>query len=362
MKFVRLMPVLATLPVLMLGAPAEAQTSPKLTINKESGTAPVVVSLAPASTVQVDAAGDITVVCSGTCSNLGSGGGETGANPPTASLTAGAASIEVGQSLGLSWNSTGDACYSSGPSNAAGWTGVTRNSTGNFNVTGLAQGAYTFQIRCYSAGGSVTVSSAQVSVVPSTTPPASNYCAEFYDGTPPMPTGSNFNAHGFQKVEKDFAQVFGIAPGDSFSDIRPLPGPHLNPIQTRYLAIPFVMTEDTGNLSSMQIQWIDGSPDGTPGGAILMTISPCPGDFRPMQGITNSADVYLGSNCRLLGPESLSGGLTISSEAGTSSCPAPKNKQMYINVATYNMYGVSAPSNTTCGSGVTMCGVGVTVR
>ena len=365
MNLVRLTAALGAV-TLLLGGVAQAQVaSPKITISNagEDGTQ---IPLDPASTVQIDAAGDLTVSCAldvnGKCPNLGLGGGSTGTNPPTATLTPSVTTIEQGQPLQLSWTSNGaDVCYSSGPAGASGWTSVIRNPAGNVSLSSLAQGAYAFALRCYSEGGQVTVQTAPVTVTEPTTPPAADYCAEYYDGTPAMPTGAQFNAHGFSKFEKSFTEIFGVAPGGTYTSHIHFPGTHLNPVQTRYLAVPFVMTAASGEDSQMQLTWIDGGSLG-PAGAILLTVSPCPGDFRPNVGITNPNDAYLGSICRITQPASLHGGVTITSDPSLSGCPAPVGKKMYLNVALYNMYSTSTPTTTTCNSGSTYCGVGMKIQ
>ena len=359
----RLTVALGAVPLLLGSFFAQAQTpSPKLTISN-AGTDGTQIPLDPNSTVQIDAAGDLTVSCllngQNVCPGLAAGG-ETGVNPPTATLTAGVTTIEAGQPLQLTWTSTGaDACVSSGPSNATSWTGVIRNPGGNASVSNLVEGEYTFQLRCYSAGGSTTVSSALVTVTESTTPLPADYCAEYYDGTPAMPTGAQFNAHGFTKAEATFTDVFGIAPGGSYTSHIGVPSVHLSPVQTRYLAIPFVMTAAAGPDSQMQLTWIDGGQL-VSGGALLLTVSPCPGDFRaPVLG---SPDTYLSHQCRISQPTSLSGGLTITSDLSLSGCAAPVGKKMYLNMAMYNMYTPTTPTSTTCTSGATICGVGMKIQ
>jgi len=360
----RLTVALGAVPLLLGSFFAQAQVaSPKLTISN-AGASGTQIPLDPTSTVQIDAAGDLTVTCllngNNVCPGIGTGGGDTGVNPPTATLSSNLTTLEAGQPLALTWTSNGaDVCFSSGPSNANGWTGVIRNTSGNASVSNLVEGLYTFQLRCYSAGGSTTASTAQVTVTEATTPPAADYCAEYYDGTPAMPTGAQFNAHGFTKFEKSFPEVFGVNPGGDYSSHIGVPGVHLNPIQTRYLAIPFVMPSASGPDSQMTLTWIDGGAI-VPGGALLLTISPCPGDFRPPA--SGTGDDYRSYQCRVTGPLSLSGGLTITADLGLSGCPAPVGKKMYLNMAMYNMYSPTTPTSTTCSSGATYCGVGMKIQ
>lgn len=373
MNFPRLTSTLAATALLLGGPLVLAQTSPKLTISN-AGTSGTVIELDPASKVEINAAGDLTVTCklntSGACPNVGAGaGGSTGTNPPTATLTASATAVEIGQPFTLTWNSTNaDACYSSAPATGAtGWTGVVRNKSGSLSAgtsLTLSVGTHTFSIRCYNSTGSVTASSAPVTVTAATTPQPTAYCSEYYDGTPAMPTSPNFTAFNFTKVEVPYVEAFGVPPGSGTvpsSNKIPLPADLLNPVTQRYLAIPFTMTDDSGTANSQMIfDWIEGGVWGTTTGAITVTVSPCAGDFRkPTNG--SDPDIYLRPQCRTTAPLTFFSGLSIASVTSLSGCLAPKDKLMYINMATYDMYGATQPTSSTCTNSAT-CGGAFTVK
>jgi hypothetical protein len=352
-------------------AAASAQTaSPKIVITNLN---PVVeIPLGTASTVDFDAAGDLRVQCrvdgAGGCPGLGSGG-SGGSNPPAlVTLGVSAASILTGQSVTLNWTSSSgtEACYGAGPSGISNWTGQVLPANGNRAVTLSTEGNYTFQLRCYNATGSRTADSPPLAVEAGTTPPpGDNYCAEVYGSNPP--TSPNFTAFGFEKVEVPYGQVWGV-PGAP-APKRGVPGIYVSPSANRYIAIPFVMTSDAGDsLSQMRISWVEAQPvwgespptNNIKTGAISLTVSPCPGDFRPRANLSNP-DRYLHGACRILSPD-ISGNIEVTAATGLAGCLAPKGKTMYLNIATYNMFGTSAPTTTTCPPNESTCGVSMLMQ
>jgi hypothetical protein len=357
--------------VLALGSAAQAQVaSPKVTITNTS--TPIEIPLLQSSTVDIQANGDLRIQCrldnTGACPSVGGPPPSTG-GPATVTLTPSVTALQTNGAFSLSWtSSTGtEACYGAGPSGMATWTGVALSPSGNRAVTLATAGSYVFQIRCFNSGGSTTVSSATVTVTQAETPPppppADNYCSEFYDGTTrPVPTTPNFTAFGFIKTEKGLGELWGISAGQASTTRVGMPGFHLDPSAGRYLSIPFVMTDDTGSsMSQFTLDWIEANNTvGIPSGQITVTISPCAGDFRPPTGMSNAQDVYLTFQCRKNAPTNASN-ITVSSVAHLSGCPAPKGKQMYVNVATYNMYGATAPNTTTC-SGFSTCGTSMIIQ
>jgi len=352
-------PQLLTLAVsLALAGSAAAQVaSPKVVI---SNTSPIAeIGLESGSNVEFAANGDLQIRCrkvGANCdtANIGGGGG-TGTNPPTnVVLTPSSTAITANAPFNLQWGSTNaEACFGVGPSGVSGWTSqVLTSSRGAPGLSlSLAQGSYAFQMRCFNAGGSTTVSASTVTVSPGGNPVGGDYCSEFYAGG--LPTGSAFNGHGFTRVDVPFGTVFGTTPGSTAGITSGVPGNYLNPSQGRYMAIPFTFTSDTGPSTNMQLSWVEAQGSlGISTGAVTVTISPCPGDFRP--AVTGSPDPYLSFVCRAAA--SIGAALTASSSPGTSQCRAPKDKQMYINIATYEMFVPTPPATTTC-SGNSTCGV-----
>jgi len=191
---------------------------------------------------------------------------------------------------------------------------------------------------------------------------SNNYCADFYGNhLSTLNQDSNFTAHGFNRVEKSWEEVFGVPLGFGASSIA-IPGTHMPETQRQYLTIPFTMTGDQlGNdVTSARFSYVELQGQISRTHPITLTISPCPGDFRaPTQtNIGNApADPYLGLNCRF--EYSISGNGSASS-IGLSGCPAPKGKRMYLNVAAYDMFGSDAdqPSGPCDGP----CGVSVLLQ
>jgi len=340
-------------------AHAQTATSPKIII--ANAPTPTEIPLEADSTVQFLSNGDLSVNCrlnGGICPSTG--GGSSGNNPPTATLSPSSTTLSQGAAFTLNWNTanSAEACYAVGPANIANWTGRTLNVNGNQSLS-LLQGEYVFQMRCYSDGGKVSVSTPLVTVEPGSTPPpvGSDYCAEVYGSNPP--TVPNFTAFGFERVDRDYASVWGVQPGMGQGDPRVVPGEFMNPTAQRYLAISFVMANDVPGTSESQyrIDWREPQAQGVPGGMVSVAISPCPGDFRAP--VTFSSDLYESAACRKT--VSSLNTLSVTSVQGAPGCYAPKGKTMYINVATHNMYGTTAPTTSTCGNN-TACGASMEVR
>ena len=338
----------------LAGSAAAQLASPKVVI---SNTSPVAeIGLETGSNVEFAANGDLQIRCRKdgvNCVTANIGGGPPVGNAPTnVALTPSSTAIIANAPFNLQWGSTNaEACFGVGPAGVNGWSSqVLTASRGAPGLSlSLAQGSYAFQMRCFNASGSTTVTAPTVEVAAGN-PVGSDYCSEFYASG--LPTGSAFNGHGFTRVDVSFGTIWGTTPGSSAGITSGVPGNYMNPSQGRYMAIPFTMATDTGVGTQMALTWAEAQSVGISTGAVTVTISPCPGDFRPI--VNGSPDPYLSFVCR--SEASVGASLTASSSPGTSQCRAPKDKQMYINIATYNMLVPAPPTTTTC-SGNTSCGV-----
>lgn len=354
-----------------LPALASAQVaSPKIVISNASNAE---LPLEAGSTVQVLSNGDLSVRCrvdaQGNCPSVGSN--SSGSNPPAAfALSTTATSRTEGTAFNLSWNSAdSDACVGLSPgTTVSGWTGKAFDKTGNVPLTPPV-GDYSFQLRCFNAGGNRISSdpATQVSVTASTGggtgPTPSAFCTE-YKQTLPTPHPPNLTAFGLDGVEVPFGSIWpGASPGDGTGRAG-VPGLWVSPAiggnGARYLAIPVSLTSSSAkqqiSLSWAEVQgtqfMVSGVPTTT--GDVLVTVSPCAGDFRPM--VSGSSDPYLTSSCRKDRPHTSSVIRITSEGSGLAGCAIPPNKVVYVNVATFNMYGATAPTVSTC-AGAEQCGV-----
>ncbi len=336
-------------------AVAQTVASPKVVISNTSPLAEI--GLETGSSVEFGANGDLQIRCRKTgenCVTQNLGTQVPPGNAPTGlSLTPSATTLNTGNPFNLQWGSTNaDACFGLAPSGVSGWSSQVlapaRGAPG-LALT-LAQGTYNFQMRCYNANGSNSVAAQTVTVNQSVTPPTGDYCSEYY--ATGLPTGSAFNAHNFTRADGSFFGIWGAQPGFSAGITAGVPGTFLDPSSGRYLAIPFTLLSDSGTGTQVNLSWVESQLPGVATGAVTVTISPCAGDFRPP--VPGSQDIYLSFQCRA--SAGISAQLSATSVFGQSGCRAPKDKQMYINVATYDMFRATPPTTSTC-SGTSTCGV-----
>jgi hypothetical protein len=179
-------------------------------------------------------------------------------------------------------------------------------------------------------------------------------CREVYGVAP---TDPSFRAFGFERHEVEFETIWDASPGES-APSRGVPGIYLDPAEGRYLAIPIVMDDDSGGArSQVRMSWVETQPTGHPSlnvptGAVSITVSPCPGDFRPPGGLFD-ADPYLRPSCRR-GP-GISGNMEITTVDGLSGCRIPRGRRVYLNIAAYDMFS-GPPTESRC-VGASTCGV-----
>jgi len=351
-------PTLLALAVgLALAHAADAQVaSPRVVISNTSPQAEI--GLEAGSNVEFAANGDLQIRCRKTgdsCVTANIGSGPVPPNAPTGLvLTPSATTLTAGNPFNLQWTSTNaDACFGVGPANVSGWTNqvltTTRGAPG-LALT-LAQGTYAFQMRCYNAGGAASITAPTVTVNENTNPPPPNFCQEHYASG--LPTGSQFNAHGFTRVDVAYQSVWNADPGFSSGVTAGVPGNFIGTSANRYMAIPFVLPNDSGSQGvQVSLLWAEAQGVGIGTGAVTVTISPCAGDFRAP--VVGSPDIYLDFQCRAAA--SIGGELRATSLVGLAGCRAPKGKQMFINIATYNMFVPTPPTESTC-SGLQTCGV-----
>jgi hypothetical protein len=307
----------------------------------------------------------LSIACKLEGVNCVSSGATGTTNPPSnLTITPSVTTLPPNTTFNLNWTGNGtEVCYGVSPQNITGWTNQPLPPTQSFPgypITLTSAGTYNFGIRCYNVGGSASATSANV-VVSTTAPPppptgGNNYCAEYYDGiNRPIPSSPAFTAHGFQKVEVEFPTIWQSQPGFTSGVTAGVPGNFMFPTGGKYLAIPYILTSSTASSGARQINlsYLEPQALGIIGANISVSISPCPGDFRPMQ--TGTTDIYLGHQCRT--EFGLAGNMSATSVIGLSGCWAPPDAKMYINIATYDMFSNSGPVPGRGGPCISPCGV-----
>ncbi|MCX7557051.1 hypothetical protein OS187_09500 [Xanthomonadaceae bacterium JHOS43] len=339
---------------------------------------------------QVDPSGNIVVTCqTGThgtgCSNIGAGSSGS-LTQPTITFNGPTATVAANDTTArLHWTtSNARTCYGlAAPSGVSGWTKEWATGTtgsNGFQVGNLTRDAnndtiYNFTLRCYSIGTATmgatpvvayTDSTYQVTLAPSGTtpppPPPAGSCSSYLASLSPAEKAHydayDANQRGFTKVEKTFTahtqKTLGVNTGLIGSSPPVLPGMLQD---AQYLALSFSLplanAVNSGKFSMSFTPPIGAGVEHN----IIVTISPCPGDFRPQDG--DSTDPYVNRiQCRK--EYSTVGAVRAGSAPTTLWCPSPADTTMYINVALRNMYesGTAAtlPSDA-CGSSE-YCGSG----
>ena len=325
---------------------------------------------------QIDGSGNIIVNCykgaAGTdpCPNIGtagSGSGDLTLPNFTSSLTA---TITTSAQL-LSWEAANArTCYGvdfervSGPTAQAptGWLDVqptARVGVNRFNISGLQAavnsanntGQYKFTLRCYSnaevplgvagewgAGARDSVATVELSPQSTGGGGGTQGCTGTNGHYTNLSTSEKEHYDKYDAIKREFSILEKTFSGQTNSTLGQsdgsLPGatPGLPGVlsDTQVLALSFtlaagqkfgmVMTEGAGGVNRHDV---------------VMTISPCPGDFRPPI-YEAGAPEYQGSLCRVgYGTE-----LNLRGAAGgmAGRCSIPAGQKMYLNVSLRNLY------------------------
>lgn len=277
------------------------------------------------------------------CAGLGAGG-----SPPIVSLSAQPVSAEPGQSVSLTWFVGGGApgaCVSRSFPSLPGWDGlVGLAQSGLRSLTFNSPGTYELTITCYTETGFASAS-AQVEISP---PP----------GVPSTCTASGpaIQPAGYTRVERTWQQVFNGLPTLSSPGFEMPVGSYTLQgagVAGSYLTVPFQMPAAT----SRRLDWLPIQPvlalgyfPASVASTALVSISPCPGDFRLPQ---SGSDPLL-SECRALGPKA-----RINFGTSGFGCPLQAGATYYLNVLLDDPQTLT-PSSSSCLSGQ-VCDIGVFV-
>lgn len=348
---------------------------------------------------QVDAQGNIVVTCQkGTpagvgvndCSNVGTG--STGAlTSPGITFNGPSAVVAATETTArLHWTtSNAHACYGVAPV-LSGWnkewatntTGSTGFQVGNLTRHATDQTSYTFTLRCYSnvdatVGNTDVVAYTDTSHTVTLAPSSggggtAGSCDSYLEGLGEIgtPERDHFEAYraenrGFSPVHMTFQQKTTRILGEYEGKL----GPNTYPVipgmlgQTQYLALSFTLpTPTTGAANTSKFRLKTAQAIGSVTASdVIITISPCPGDFRPRNGATG-AEHYTSNYCRTtwdLYGKTVSAAVVGAAGAGPDWCQIPAGQTMYMNVTKHNLNiapGTPIP-NVNCGSNV-HCGAG----
>lgn len=311
------------------------------------------------------------------CSNIGAGAG-TAPAAPSVTVTAPTAAVAASGAK-ITWTSIGaDACYGVSATTAtvgapavSGWTKEwsKSNATG-FSLDGIygamaagSTASYDFTLRCYSTA---TGTSGQTSIVAyqdrlvqvnfdkpqgggGTT---GDWCSEYLD-TLSQAERDNFNTYradnrGFSVKDVVFSEQTGKILGTSpAGPVGPAPAPVLpgKQAQAQYHAMSFSLPQ-TGGSDGFTLLFGYKNSTGAPiNHNAIATISPCRGDFRPLN--PGGTDAYTrAAQCRTT--YDIEGKQLIGSRELTdnNACPIPPGKTMYINVSVRNLYDLQEVGNS----------------
>lgn len=316
-------------------APVEAHAQ-KINFKKADNTVLTTVDLAPNTSVQILANGDIDATCvdannDSKCDSIPTGGG--GTPPVIGTFTRSSATVTPGTNFTLTWSATGaDVCLASANPTNAGWTGpklVSGTATVNY-PTALATPAQ-LALTCYAENASAD-GVVSVAVEGTSQPPPTGACTR---------SGPLINPTGYSNSGATWVSLFG----------KPFP-PDARTVQNitlgtkQFASLPFTTAVNrTYRVETLPLY------EGAYSDAMFMSISDCAGDFRG--GVPNPPvdDHTLTTTCRIpLGPEASTSFTTDQSADPGFNCVLQPNKTYYMNLMM--AYGASlVPS---CG-GSTSC-------
>ena len=306
------------------------------------------------TTVQINAQGNLTATCELDGQNNCPGIGTPVGNAPTITFP----NVELTQgstAKTLTWSSNGVACYGVTPTTGVnGWhnglpssMGSTTAQTGGLSLSNLTSGNqtpqdYPFRINCYAEGGAMGFRTATVTVNPTENPPGTPGC-EAYKNTLGTAGLATFNAYyaGNRGMTRHpttsfstFANITLGTVGSNGSGTTTLPG---NLPANQYLALEFTMAPTSGaNAGTGKFTLNMGEfPSGGQNHDLVVTVSPCEGDFRPPEEMASS-DRYRRNVCRLQSYRA--GGLIQGRTTGGIYCDTPAGEVRYVNVSIRNLY------------------------
>lgn len=314
------------------------------------------IPLAAGSTVSFDSQGNLIAECAledGACKALSGAPGS--ALPPAVSFTrTGTGNIQAGQSIQLNWTATNAVACSgtaTGPA-ITNWPGVKQLTGSSISVSINTQGNYVFSLQCFNVEGAhisqniaVTVEESQVV----------NNCN--------LPSHPAIQPAGFTRIDQTWEQAFKAPNAATTSFTYPNALSFLVPIlieKGQYKAISFIPAAN----ETVQLQWFQAQVNGLIGydfarhaTGIMVSISPCAGDFRNVGDGTDPAASF---RCRWFADQLNQQFYTTDPSVG-SACQVTPGVVHYINVIAADPAGGITQGEDSCGQ-PSFTGCDITVK
>ena len=310
------------------------------------------IPLAGGTTVSFDSNGNLNAECAlsnGVCTALSGGG-----TAPTLSFTrTNSGNITAGQSIQLNWTATGAVACSgtnTGPG-STNWPGVKAVTGSAVSVPINTQGSYVFSLQCFSSTGANSTQTIAVTVEESQVVQNCN-----------LPSHPAIQPAGFTRIDQTWEQAFKAPNAATTSFTYPDALSFLVPIlveKGQYKAISFVPAAN----ETVQLQWFQAQVNGLigysfsrPAQGIMISISPCAGDFR---NIGEGSDPAADSKCRWFADQLNQ--QFYSSVPGVNACQVTAGVVHYINVIAADPAGGITQGEDSCGQ-PSFTGCDITVK
>ena len=310
------------------------------------------VELAEGSTLNVTGVGDVEVQCAESDCGLTL---QSGGDAPAVNFTAPANGVEVasGASVSLAWSQQRAAvCLGTSTPVVSGWNNrmlLPSETAASVNMPSSAQAiTYTLNLQCFNSdGGNLPVASRTINVAATTGGGGGGGNPVGCDGiSDPL-----FQPSGWNQTVRTWAQAY---PGCTF------PTCNQNTILSNLGPNKYTSIRVDNAVAGTFYEFYVGElQSGAAPGAVMITVSNCPGDFRrgTMTGDSNT-DPSLSPGCRPTG-----GNGTIPYRAmnnpvySSSQCRVDASRPIYYNLIAANLDDGLSEGENTCSGGVTNCGV-----
>jgi hypothetical protein len=300
------------------------------------------------SSVQIDTAGNLLAECAlnlnNVCTQLSTGGANPNAPTVTLTRTDTDTDLRTGESVILSWTSTGAlVCNATGTGPSTLWNGPRATAGTGVSVVLGAVGSYVLNLQCFNAAGGSTVATTNFEV---TAPDAGTGGCTLTGITDPA-----FQPSNWVRQDRTWVSAFSspnLRNVATFPNSIGVPVP-LGANKGGYTTVAFTPTPGlTVDMSwdVAQANGLHGYPNPRPADSMFIGISPCPGDLRTADAA--SSDPWLENGCRRVGG---GGSIFYSTLPGASNenvCRLQAGQTYYFNVMAADPNGGLEIGEHTC--------------